>query len=411
MRILLLTQYFPPEVGAAQARIAFLARHLRDCGDEVIVVTASPNYPDSKLHAGYENVLLQKEDWEGIEVHRTWVYLPVVQRFMGRLINLVSFSVSALLALWKTGEVDVILVETPPLFLSFTAWCYGLLKRAPIVVQYSDLWVRSAVDLGYVRGGFWARKALQLENTALKVGRYVVAVTPGLMEDLVTRGFDPERIRLITNGVDCDHYCPGDGSSVLRKQLGLDNKFVVMFAGTISHQSGVAVILDAAECLQPKEEVRFVMVGGGVEAKPMQQAAKERGLNNILFCGFQPEQDLPDYLHLAHVGLNTLSSDPFTDNVLSVKLLSYMACGLPLISTDRRTVSALLKKARAGMVIPPEDPAALAEAVLELQRSANLRRRLGENGRTFVVQHYHRSAKAQEIRRLLSFAVQESLGC
>lgn len=410
MRVLILTQYFAPEVGAAQARILFLARYLKEHGHEVVVVTTPPSYPGDQIYCGHRNTFLQREQLDEISIFRTWVFLSKRRNTISRLANFLSFPFSCLAALLAAGRVDVILVETPPIFLAFSAWLYGFVKRAPVVVQYSDLWVKAAIQFGYIPQGWPARLALWIENTALNRGVSVVAATEGLVSDLLQRGFPLARVRLITNGVNCRLYQPGPGTETLRSEIGLNGKFVVMVAGTLSHQAGLKVVLDAADLLRQDEGVSFVIVGDGVERRPMQEAASAMSLPNIIFSGPQSDEMMPEYLRLADVALNTLSSDPVTDHTLSVKLFAYLACGLPVICTDRREVRKLITAAQAGILVSPENPQAIVNAIQDLRRDPQVRKVMGERGRQFVVQFFDRRVKAEEMLHLLSEAAGRKLG-
>ena len=400
MRVLLLTQYFAPEVGAAQAGLTYLVRHLKAKGEEVAVVAASPNYPHHRLYPGFRNRLRQKEIWEGMTVWRTWVYLPGNFHGLARLLNFISFPLSCLTTLLAIGRADVILVETPPIFLVFSAVIFRLFTRAPIVVMYSDLWVKAAIDFGYIPKGWPARLALWIEMAALRRGKAVVACTQGLVDDLLSRGLPRERVHLVTNGVDCDLYQPGAGSPALRNELGWEGKFVVMYAGTLTLQAGLDVLLDTAERLQEYPDVILAFVGDGVEYPRIRQAAGDRGLSNMRFLGPQPEASLAESLKLADVGINTLSTDPVTEHTLSVKVFAYMACALPVVCTNRREVRGLLEDARAGILVPPEDPQAIVEAILRLKNDPGLSRDLGHHGLEYVRRHYHRRDKTEAIRQI-----------
>jgi len=400
MRVLLLTQYFAPEVGAAQSRLADLAHYFKAMGEEVTVVTASPNYPHHRLYPGFKNRLRQKETREGMPVWRTWVYLPRTFGGFARLFNFLSFPLSCLFVLFAIGKVDVILVETPPIFLAFSAVFFRLFKRAPVVLMYSDLWVRAAIDFGYIPKGWPARLALRLEKVALRRGKAIVACTQGLVDDLLARGFPPERVHLITNGVDCGRYQPGAGSPALRSQLGWDGKFVAMYAGTLTLQAGLDVLLDAAERLKGHPDILMAFVGDGAEFPRIRKTAEDRGLTNMQFLGPKPEDILGDYIRLADVGINTLSTDPVTEHTLSVKIFAYMACALPVVCTSRREVRGLLEAARAGILVPPEDPQAIADAILRLKNDPGLSRTMGQNGSAYVRRHFNRRDKTEAIRQI-----------
>lgn len=400
MRILLLSQYFAPEVGATQARLAHLARYLKAMGEDVTVVTAFPNYPHHCLYPGYRNRLRWKEAWEGMTLWRAWVYLPKNFRGFARFLNFISFPLSCLAVLPSLGSVDVILVETPPIFLAFSARVFRLFKRAPVVVMYSDLWVKAAIDFGYIPKGWPARLALAMETMALHRGKAIVTCTQGLMDDLLARGFLPERLHLVTNGVDCDLYRPSPASSDLRSRLGWNGKYIVMCAGTLTLQAGLDVLLAAGELLKKYDNILLAFVGDGVEFKRVRAAAKDRGLDNLVFLGPKPDNEMPDYLRLADVGINTLSNDPVTDHTLSVKIFAYMACALPVVCTDRREVRELMEAAQAGFLVPPGDPQAIVQAVLRMRDNPTLARKLGRNGLEYVRLHFNRRDKTEAIRRI-----------
>jgi glycosyltransferase involved in cell wall biosynthesis len=400
MRILLLTQYFFPETGAAQARLSYLGRHLKGMGEEVTVVTASPSYPRHRLYPGYRNRFRQRETWEGITVWRTWVYLPRNFHGFARLLNFLSFPVSCLVTLFSIGRVDVIVVETPPIFLAFSARVFRLFKCAPILLMYSDLWVKAAIDFGFIPRGWPARFALSMEKTALRSGASIAACTQGLMDDLLARGFPPGRLHLVTNGVDCDRYQPGKGSADLRRELGWDGKYVVMYAGTLTIQAGLDVLLDSAERLRDHPDVVLAFVGDGAEFPRVSKAVQDRGLANVQFLGPKPEENLAEYLRLADAGINTLSSDPVTEHTLSVKVFAYMACALPVLCTDRREVRSLLETSGAGLLFPPDDPQAIVQAIVRLRSDPALAARLGRNGLDYVRRNYNRRDKTEALRQI-----------
>ena len=411
MKVLILTQYYPPEVGAAPERLGYLAKHLARRGHQVKVLTGQPNYPHGEVYRGYKNPrwkVTGERDAHGIEILRTWVYLTRGHRsFSYRLVYFLSLAFSALLAWRRVGPVDVVLVETPPIFLSFTASLYAFLKRARKVVYFSDPWVSFATEWGYLKKGSLTTKlAFGLERQSLSRSDLIITPNPGMRaHSLEVHGLDPEKVKLVMNGVDVNFYRPDAAAREReRRARGFEAKFVVVFGGTYQHQAGLDVLVRAAVKLRTTApDVTFLLVGGGVDKPRIAELAREAGVldHNFLMLDTMPATQARDLLNACDVGVNPLSPAAITNLTLSVKLLTYMGCGLPVLIADRKVQRDIVEAAGCGMTYPPGDDEALAEKVLWLRDHPQQRREMAERARRAAVERFSREQLAEELELLL----------
>ncbi|TME02104.1 MAG: glycosyltransferase family 4 protein, partial [Chloroflexi bacterium] len=246
LRIVMLTHYFPPEVGAPQARLFELASRAARAGHTVTVVTGFPNYPTGIVPPSYRGRFRMVEEMDGIRVIRTWVYATPNRGVVRRILNHLSFAFSSLAATRLLGKVDVFFVESPPLFTGLAALAYRRLKRVPYVFNVSDIWPQSAVELGALRSAFAVRLAEMLEMHLYRRAARVSVVTPGMVERLASRGVPRDKLVLLTNGVDTTAFRPAAANMELARGLGLDERKVFLYAGTHGMAQGLGTILDAA---------------------------------------------------------------------------------------------------------------------------------------------------------------------
>ncbi len=410
MRLLLLTQYYPPEVGASQERLSYLAKYLARRGHEVTVLTCKPNYPSGQLYPGYENPLWkvnEERDEHGIKILRTWVYLTRGRiSFSSRMANFLSFAFSALRAWPRVGPVDLVLVETPPIFLSFTAQLYAWLKGASKVVHYADPWVSYAVEVGYLkRESLITKLAFWLEQQALSRSDLVVVPNPGIRAScLKVHELSPEKVKLVMNGADVDFYRPDAAARERkRRELDLSDKFVVVFAGSHQHQAGLDVLVRAAARLQEiAPDVRFLLVGHGADKPRIEELARQAGVlnRNFFLLNPMPATEARDLLNACDLGANPLVA--MADDTLSVKLLSYLACGLPVLVTDRRIQREIVEAAGCGLTCPPEDDREWAEKILWLRDHPEQRQEMAERGRRCAVEQFSRGRHTEDFEKLLT---------
>ena len=401
LSILVLTHYFPPEVGAPQSRLGFLARALATRGHHVHVLTSLPSYPSGVIPKEYRRTIFRREERDGFTVWRTWTYARPGHSFWNRLLNYLSFSFTSLLALFRLPRLDVILVETPPIFLVFSSLFFKVLRGARLVIHVADLWVKAAVNFGYLEEKSRPHRILRaLETVSHRFADAIVVVSEEMRPDVTPPGFPVERVVVIPNGVDTDVFAPMPGREERKKALGLEGKFLLVFTGTHGHVTDMSVLVAAANDLRDDPRIHFLFVGDGVEKPGLVRASHEAGLTNMTFLDPVPETRLAEIVNAADVGLNTLKPVEFTEHIISVKVFTYMASGIPVVTTDKRALREIVGRAGAGILVPPGSGAALRDAILALARDEPQRRRLGASGLDFVRKFYSRQSAARKTEDL-----------
>ena len=396
LRVLFLTQYYPPETGAAPARAVHFARALARAGHEVRVVTGLPNHPSGVLRTEYAGVRRASERLDGIEVERVWLYTTPEKTPLTRLWNHLTFAWSALPPLLSGPRPDVVLVSTPPLFLGLSAWLAARLRRAPMVLDCRDDWPRAVVALGALRPGLMTGALDALARCLQRRAARVIAANPGTLREWRGRGLDTGRLELITNGADTDLFTPapspdGDGPRM----------FTVLYAGTHGLVHGMEVVLDAAERLRERRDVRFVLIGDGVAKPALERRAREAGLTQVEFHPSLRPEHLVEAIRAADVCVATTGSHAFCGEVIPVKVFDYLACGRPVVAAVRGDAADVVTRSGAGVVVDPGDGEALANAILELASDPARRAEFAQAGPPFVRAHYSRRATGARLERLL----------
>ncbi|RNC63057.1 MAG: Alpha-D-kanosaminyltransferase [Candidatus Dichloromethanomonas elyunquensis] len=388
MRILLLTQYFPPEKGAAQVRLRELAKGLKNEGHEVTVVTAFPNHPTGIIPPEYRGKGFAREEMDGIRVLRTWVYPVQRGRFWLRLCNYFSFVFSSLYGIFRSGKQDLIVVESPPLFIGFSAIVASVVKKAPYIFNVSDLWPESAVQLGLVSNKQLIRMCEWLETYFYRKALKLSAQTVGIVEGLKKKGAAPQDILFLPNGVDTDLFQPRERDKDLEESLGLQGKSIVLYAGTMGYAHGIETALEAADILRGKKEIVFLLVGDGSERPKLEEIARGKGLPNVIFIDFQPLEEIPRYYSLSSINLSTLRRYKLSEGVRPSKVFPALASGQPLIYVGEGEGAEIVKESGGGIVLEPENPELLAKTILELLKDPGLCHELSLKGREYVIKHY-----------------------
>src|SRR5438270_1330963 len=408
MRILFLTPYFAPETGAAQNRVSDLARRLVELGNSVTVLTAMPNYPQGKILRHFRGRVVHEATEEGVRVLRTWIYATKSKRFPLRMLNYISFSMMAvMLGLWKVGRHDFVIVESPPLFLGLSGLLISRSKHAGFVMNISDLWPESVVALGILQEGFLLRLATRLEEYLYRKSVFVTGQTEGIVESINER-FPKKLVALQPNGIcrECllEEGQRGEARRRIRQEFAFDGQFVAGYAGLHGLAQGLETVLGAAELLRDVHPIRFAFFGDGPDKERLMYLAEERGLPNVHFYASQSGARMPEILAALDTAIIPLRKHVLFRGALPSKLFESMGAGLPTVVSIQGEAQALVESAQAGLCIEPENPRAMAEAILKLYRDSHLRNVLGENGRRYVIQHFDRAEIAERLNRLLTAA-------
>jgi colanic acid biosynthesis glycosyl transferase WcaI len=389
--VLFITPYYPPEKGAAMVRVSETAKRLVQRGYEVTVLTTVPNYPTGIVPPEYRGHAIQREMRDGVHLVRVWSYSSPNTSFLGRIVPQLSFACTAPLLGGKVvGHPDIIIVQSPPLFDAIAGRILSWYKRCPFIFLVSDLWPENAVQLGMLRNRLLIRLSEWLEWSTYKRARAVWALTEGIRDNLIKRGLPPERVFLLTNGVDTSRFRPLPQAQA-RHKLGWDDRFTVLYVGTHGVNQGLIVGLDAAEKLRDRADIRFVLAGDGAEKAHLIAEANRRDLRNVIFLDALPNDQVPVLLAGADVCLVPLRKAPLLLGALPAKMFEIMACARPIIlGVDGEARRLAEQEAGAAIYVEPESAAALASAILHLRERPDLAMQMGQRGRACVEARFDR---------------------
>jgi glycosyltransferase involved in cell wall biosynthesis len=383
-RFLILTQHFPPEVGAAQIRLHAFAKQLIAHGHEVRVVTAMPNYPRGEVFPEYRGHRLVSEELDGLHITRTWIVPATGRNVLKRMVGYLSFAISSLPACMREPRPDFIFVESPPLFLGCTAYVCSRLRRAPFILNVSDLWPASARELGIVRNKTLLWFGEGLERFLYRKAYRVTAQTNGIRSHIASIVGDA-KLMVLYNGVDTSAFKPTDTASVPWIAHG---EIAFLYAGTLGYAHCWDVILGAAELLRSRPDIVFLLVGDGPEKARMVEQSRLRNLNNIRFVDRQPVTEMPALFASSRAIVVPLRKGELFKGTRPSKIFPALACERPVILSGEGESAKLLLENRCGLVVPPESVPEFANAVLRLADHPEEARDLGRRGRTLVEREY-----------------------
>lgn len=400
MRILILTQWYPPEPGLLQQE---LAQTLMAFGHQVTVLTGFPNFPSGQLYPGYRLKPLQKETIAGVSVVRVPLYPEHSRSGIKRAINYLSFALSSAILGWGVvSRPDVMFVYHPPLTIGIPAYILSRLWRIPFVYQVQDMWPETLSATGMLNNNSVLKIVGRFAEWIYEKAAAICVISPGFRENLIGKGVPEDKINVISNWVDPDAYYATDPDSVLATELGINNRFNVMFAGIIGAAQGLEVVLEAARLLRHLKNIQFVLVGDGIALDGLKKMTNKLNLNNVLFLGRYPQACMPGLYALADVLLVHLKDDPLFSITIPHKTLTYMASGKPILAAVSGDTANAVTQAGAGIACPPSDPEALAEAVRKLYHLERAElQRMGINGRHAAQKSYSREYLIGKIEAVL----------
>ena len=409
MKIRFITPYFPPEVGAPQTRIYELALRLVKLGHEVSVVTTFPNYPTGVVPLEWRGKLKWAGVQDGIRIWRFWSFIAPNRGFLKRILTHLSFALSSALGGLLLPRCDVMIVESPPLFDGFAGAFLSLLRRTPYVFVVSDLWPESAVRWAFCETAspFVPPSGLSSSSTImLPPYSDLLAVFAGKSSPTAS---NLPTVLVFRNSVDCDFFHPNIDASGLRRELHIaDDQYVLLYAGTLGLAHGLPTVLDAAALLQQAghNAIRFILAGDGAESDRLREKARDLKLSNLAIISSLPKSRVPELLNAANCVLVHLRDLEIFRGALPTKMFEALACAKPMILGIQGEAEDLIREADAGACIAPEDPAAICSAVLSLAGNPTRARELGENGRSFVLDHFNRDKRALELSATLRRLIQ-----
>jgi lipopolysaccharide/colanic/teichoic acid biosynthesis glycosyltransferase len=381
MRVLLLTQWFDPE---PTLKGLLFAQELQRRGHDVQVLTGFPNYPGGKVYDGYHIRAMKREVIDGVPVLRVALYPSHDGSAAHRVLNYVSFAGFATIGALFLRKPDVAYVYHPPATVGVPALLLKAFRGVPFVYDVQDLWPDTLAATGMLSNS----RILGVVDVWMRLiyhaSAKIVVLSGGFRDAVASRGTPRDKITVIHNWAAENPIHPQDPGSARSEELGFAGRFNVVFAGTMGRAQALSTVLDAADLLRNEAEIRFVLIGGGIETDDLKAEADRRQLGNVTFMPRRPLHEIGEILALADALLVHLQDDPLFEITVPSKTQAYLMAERPILMGVRGDAAALVQEAGAGIVFEPQHPDQLAAAVLALKAmSVEDRRRLARNGSQF----------------------------
>lgn len=399
MHIVVVHQYFLMPGMPGGSRYNELTRHWRDAGHEVTVVAGNLDYSSGKVPERYRGRWITEEEQEGVRVLRCSVPQTYNKSYLGRAFAFGGFTLAACRAVLRIQNPDVVIATSPALTIALPGYLAARARRrqVPWVFEIRDLWPEGAVTTGVLKEGAPLTRALYgLERWACHAADKINVLTPAFEEDLVRRGLAThEKICFVPNGVDPDEFVPAPRDTAYRREMRFGDRFVVLYAGVHGRANALHQLIDVAELLRDRKDILLVSVGDGPEKAGLVQKTRERGIENLVWADAQPKTRMPDVINACDVGAAILADNPTFKTVYPNKVFDYMSCARPvLLAIDGVARKMVCDDAQAGVFVKPEDPRAIADAILALGADPAGRQRMGESGRRWVSANVSRPSLA-----------------
>ncbi len=403
MRVVVLSQHYPPESGGAQNRLHSLVGALVEKGHDVVVITAVPNHPDGVVQPAYRGRARFVEMRDGARVVYVWVFTSSTGGALARVVAYGSYVATSFVAsLSERGPVDVVLGSSPPLTVGIAAWLVSRTKRAPFVFDVRDLWPDVAIAMGEIRGRSAIRLTRGIERFIYRRAAAITAVTNAFVEVIAGRTDNRKTVMLVRNGSSLVGMGIEGRALAFRQEAAPDGELLVGYVGQLGHAQSLDHVLDAAELLRDDGvPCHFVFVGSGPREARLRQQVERRGLTNVSMIGRVPQSEAVAWMQACDVLLASLGSDPVYESFVPSKIYDAMALGRPVLLSVPGESRSIVEDAGAGWYYEPGDAHSLAAVVQSLIEHPDFIPAAGEAGRVYAARNVDRAEQGARLERLL----------
>ncbi|MEM7232741.1 MAG: glycosyltransferase family 4 protein [Planctomycetota bacterium] len=397
MRIVYVSQYFPPEMGAPSARVYEMSREWVRAGHDVTVVTAFPHHPTGIKRPKDRRVLTRREVVDGIEVIRTYVWAAANKGTLKRMASYTSFLVSAAtIGRMRIRKPDVVVATSPQLFAGVAGWMLARTLRVPFVFEVRDLWPESILAVDAMKENFVIRGLKRVARNLYRRSDHIVTVGDGYRRKIhELYGTPLEKMEVIPNGIDPDLFRPREKNSSLREEYNWGDRFVSLYLGTHGMAHALSHVLETAERLRDDPRFLFAFVGEGAEKEALKTLAEERNLKNVQFIDQQAKERVPDFYAACDLGLVTLRDTPLFQEVLPSKIFEYQGMARPIVIAVGGEARRIVEDSGCGEYVPPENSEAMANTIRRLASDSSRLGAMGRSGRDWVLQNHNRTRLAE----------------
>lgn len=409
MHIFIITQWFPPEHAPIGQMMLELGSGLVEFGHKVTIFTGFPNHPYGRILGGYKKRLCQKEQINGVDVHRTWLYTSSKRTFLRRILTSLTFIFMTFWAALFRGRCDAIIAVLQPLTVGIVIPFLAKIKGAKTIFNLQDIHPDALSEIGIVRNKTAINLLRRLEYFSYKHSDRIAVICESFKKHIISKGILSDKVAIIENWVNPYEIKPGNRMNKFREKFYIsENSFVVLYSGTVGYVSGVNIILSAAEILRNENDLLFVIVGDGPVLPALKKETEHKKITSIRFIPFQERSLLNDILSSADIALVTMQKSKGRFSMPS-KVLAYMAAGRPIIaSVDTGSPTAeQIKKSRSGIVVPAEDSDSIADAILHLRKFPESCLDFGRNGRLYIEKYLNAASAVEKYEALLKCVVEK----
>lgn len=407
MKILLINQAFVSFDEPGFTRHFEMAKYLRERGHEIVIVASDVNYQTGTRiveHSGFA----AEQDMDGVRVLRAFMLPSLHRNYFWRIVSFVGFMFSAVAASLKVKDADFVMGTSPPIFQAFAAWLAAFRLRKPFLFEVRDLWPQFAVDMKVIKNPVVIRLAFAVEKFLYRRAAHILVNSPAYKPYIVGRGVPADKITFIPYGTDISMFTPDvDGASV-RREHGLDDKFIVLYAGAMGQANDIYTVLRAADRLRDDARIHFLLYGDGKEGANLRAEAARLRLPNLTFAGAAPKTKMPAVVAAADVCLAILQDIPGFRMTYPNKVFDHMAAGRATVLVIDGVIREVIETSGGGVYVPPADDARLAQVIRELADDPARVREMGRRAREYLVQHFDRREKLAETLELFKSVAKES---
>lgn len=397
MKILFLTDNFPPEVNAPATRTFEHCREWVKAGHDVTVITCFPNYPQGKVYPGYKNSLCKTEYMDGIKVVRVWSYMTANKGFIKRIIDFISFSVTSFFAgLFR--ECDIIVATSPQFFTALSGRTLGFFKRKPWIMEVRDLWPDSIKAVGAMKESVVLNYFSKEEKWCYSSAKKIVVVTNSFKREIAKKGIPEDKIFVIKNGANTELFQPREKSQELLRKLGLEGKRVLGYVGTLGMAHKIDFLID---CVKDLDDYALMILGNGAEKENIQQKIENEGIKNVVLLDSVSKNEVAEYIALQDAALVNLRKSSLFTTVIPSKIFETASMRIPILLGVDGEAREMVEEFGAGLFYEPENREDFLEKLNTLFSSPEVYKSCCEGGEKLAAA-YDRKRLAAEMLEIIS---------
>jgi glycosyltransferase involved in cell wall biosynthesis len=395
MKILLVNQAFVSFDEPGFTRHFEMAKYLRERGHEMVIVASDVNYQTGQRIVEHRGFAAEQEI-EGVRVLRAFMLPSLHRNYFWRIVSFVGFMFSAVVASLKVKDADFVMGTSPPIFQAFAAWMAAFLLRKPFLFEVRDLWPQFAIDMRVIKNPVVIYLAHTVEKFLYNRAAHILVNSPAYKPYIMKRGVPADKITFIPYGTDVSMFTPDVDGSQVRREFGLSDKFIVLYAGAMGQANDIYTILRAAARLRAEPKIYFALFGDGKEGENLRAEASRLGLDNVLFAGAAPKTKMPAVVAAADVCIAILQDIPGFRMTYPNKVFDHMAAGRATVLVIDGVIREVIETSGGGVFVPPGDDERLAQVLRELADDPVRVKRMGEGARAYLVQNFDRRDKLSE---------------